>query len=108
MTPMKTCCGRETSTVERGSSFEIEVDGESIVAFAGESVAAALLAAGRRVFRRSPRFGEPRGAFCGMGACFDCLMIVDGMPGVRACQTPARPGMKIETQDGLSMRMLAP
>lgn len=47
--------------------------------------------------RITPRSGEPRGLFCGMGVCFDCLVRVDGRPGVRACLEPVRDGMHVET-----------
>ncbi|MGI6603771.1 MAG: (2Fe-2S)-binding protein [bacterium] len=79
----------------------IEVDGRSITAREGEPIAAALLAAGIRVFRTTRRLGHPRGLFCGIGRCTDCVMIVDGIPNVRTCVTPVRAGMKIETQRGL-------
>lgn len=75
-------------------------DGRELFAYEGETVAAALLAAGRRAFRRTGRRGEPRGLLCGMGICFDCLVRVDGRPNVRACQTPVAEGMRVETQRG--------
>lgn len=79
----------------------IEVDGKRIPARRGEPIAAALLAAGIRVFRTTHHRGEPRGPFCGVGRCTDCVMTVDGVPNVRTCVTPVRDGMKIETQRGL-------
>lgn len=97
---MKTELGRDMETVARGEPFTIDVDGIAFSAFEGETVAAVMLAVGRRTLRRTARFEMPRGVYCGMGTCFDCLMVVDGMPNVRACQTPARPGMKVETQTG--------
>ena len=45
--------------------------------------------------------GYPRGIFCGIGRCTDCVMTVDGQPNVRTCVTPVRAGMKVETQQGL-------
>ncbi len=80
----------------RGRPIEIEVDGEPVQAYEGESIAAALLASGRRVFRHTAG-GRPRGLFCGMGACFDCLVQVDDDPSVRSCVTQVRAGMKIRT-----------
>jgi hypothetical protein len=71
-----------------------------LLAYEGETVAAALLADGRRAFRRTVRRGEPRGLLCGMGVCFDCLVRVDGRPNVRACQTPVAEGMRVETPRG--------
>jgi hypothetical protein len=79
----------------------ITVDGEPLDARAGESVAAALLAHGRRVCRTTARTGEQRGIFCATGLCADCLMQIDGIPGMRACVTPVRAGMRVETQQGI-------
>jgi predicted molibdopterin-dependent oxidoreductase YjgC len=80
---------------------KIEVDGEVIEALQGETIASALIAQGRYVFRHTEKTGEPRGVFCAIGRCTDCLMIVDGIPNVRTCVTPVKEGMKIETQKGL-------
>ncbi|HZD57420.1 MAG TPA: (2Fe-2S)-binding protein, partial [Anaerolineales bacterium] len=52
------------------------------------------LSAGMRIFRHSPQ-GGPRGLFCGMGVCFECLVTIDDLPGQRACLTTVRPGMRI-------------
>jgi predicted molibdopterin-dependent oxidoreductase YjgC len=82
----------------RGDSFLLEVDGTPIIAYEGETVAAALLAAGYRTFRHTAH-GQPRGLFCGIGVCFDCLVTVDGRPHLRACQTLARPGMRVSLKD---------
>jgi predicted molibdopterin-dependent oxidoreductase YjgC len=79
----------------------IEFDGRAIPALDGEPVAAALLAAGVRVFRTMPGSGEPRGGFCMVGRCTDCLMTIDGALSVRACVTPVRDGMRVVTQQGL-------
>ena len=87
--------------VERGERLTFTFDGEVIVAFRGESVAAALLAAGRRTLRTTPVSSAPRGIFCGMGVCFDCLVVIDGAPSRRACVTLATEGMRVETQRGL-------
>lgn len=79
----------------------IYVDGESLQAREGETVAAALVATGRKCFRTTEKLGEPRGIFCAIGKCTDCVMTVDGMPNVRTCVTPVRDGMQIRTQEGL-------
>ncbi len=79
----------------------IYVDGKAIPAISGEPIAAALLAAGIKVFRKTAKKGYPRGIFCGIGRCTDCVMTVDGQPNVRTCVTPARENMRIETQNGL-------
>jgi len=77
------------------------VDGKEIAAKTGEPIAAALLAAGIRKFRVTPRFGNARGIFCGIGRCTDCVMTVNGQPNVRTCVTPVTNGMTVETQIGL-------
>jgi hypothetical protein len=72
-----------------------------VTAYLGESVAAAMLADGSGEFAtRTTRGGETRGVFCGMGVCFDCLVVVDGVPGTRACMTWVRAGMVVSRQDG--------
>jgi predicted molibdopterin-dependent oxidoreductase YjgC len=75
----------------------VTVDGEPVRAYAGESVATVLLALGQRSFRHTDKTHEPRGIFCGMGICFDCLVTIDGMENVRACMTLVEEGMAIET-----------
>jgi D-hydroxyproline dehydrogenase subunit gamma len=84
--------------VSRGEAVEIEIDGEKFTAHVGETVAGALMAVGQRVFRETFRLGRPRGLYCGMGVCFDCLVEVDGQPNTRACMTYVAGGMKIATQ----------
>jgi predicted molibdopterin-dependent oxidoreductase YjgC len=78
----------------------IYVDGRPLPAIEGEPIAAALLAAGIRQFRTTPKYGAPRGLFCAIGRCTDCIMTVDGRPNVRTCVTPVKDGMCIETQKG--------
>lgn len=75
----------------------ITVDGEPVQARAGDTVAAALVAAGRLALRRTLRGGAPRGVFCGMGICFDCVVRVNGLDGVRSCLTPVAEGMRVES-----------
>jgi D-hydroxyproline dehydrogenase subunit gamma len=87
--------------LERGPGVTILLDEEPVEAFEGETVAAVLLARGEIATRRTPG-GEPRGIFCGMGVCFDCLMIVDGVPNTRACMTWVREGLDVRFQDGLA------
>ncbi len=86
---------------ERSPDAKITVDGKEILAFTGEPIAAALLAAGIRKFRITPKDHSPRGIFCGIGRCTDCIMTVDGQPNVRTCVTPVRNGMVITSQKGL-------
>jgi predicted molibdopterin-dependent oxidoreductase YjgC len=89
---------RLTGAVSRGKQIQIVVDGEVVPAFDGESVAAAVLAAGRRALRVTPRRGDQRGMYCGIGICFDCVMTVEGQR-VRTCLTPVKDGMRIGTQN---------
>jgi predicted molibdopterin-dependent oxidoreductase YjgC len=80
-------------------TVEIVVDGQRIEVTEGVSVAAALLGSGRRAWRSSVS-GQPRGLFCGIGVCFECLSTVDGAAGVRTCVTAVAPGMRVETDGG--------
>jgi predicted molibdopterin-dependent oxidoreductase YjgC len=76
----------------------ITVDGEWVEGIAGQSFAGVLLAAGQLSWRRTAS-GAPRGVFCGIGACFDCLITVDGERDVRACRRPAFDGAVVHTQE---------
>jgi aerobic-type carbon monoxide dehydrogenase small subunit (CoxS/CutS family) len=76
----------------------ITVDGERVEGIAGQSLAGVLLAAGRLSWRRTES-GAPRGVFCGIGACFDCLITVDGERDVRACRRAAFDGAVVHTQE---------
>ncbi len=87
--------------VRRGDSFEIEVDGIPTSAHQGETVASVMLASGSQALRNTRKEGRPRGLFCGIGVCYDCLVVVDGRANVRACMTRAVPGMKVRTQQGI-------
>ncbi|NPV85111.1 MAG: (2Fe-2S)-binding protein [Anaerolineae bacterium] len=89
-----------SSDLKRGKKVQIFVDGETVEAFAGETIAAALLASGIKRFRYTRKKGDPRGIFCGMGVCFECLVTVNGESNVRACLTPVVDGMKIDTKSG--------
>jgi D-hydroxyproline dehydrogenase subunit gamma len=86
--------------LERGAEVTITVDGEPVTAYLGETVAAVLFAEGSAQTRTTVG-GSPRGVFCGMGTCFDCLVVVDGVPNTRACMTWVSDGMRISRQDGL-------
>ena len=84
--------------LERRSLVTIQVDGEPVAALEGETVAAALMGAGRRVFRDTARSAAPRGLYCGIGVCYDCLVIIGGQPNRRACMIPVTEGMQVRTQ----------
>ncbi|MCR6483092.1 (2Fe-2S)-binding protein [Amycolatopsis sp. OK19-0408] len=77
--------------------IRVTVDGEPVTGIAGQTVAGVLLAAGRLAWRTT-RSGAPRGVFCGIGACFDCLLTVNDVPDVRACRRRAVDGDEIRTQ----------
>ncbi|MEU6003276.1 MULTISPECIES: (2Fe-2S)-binding protein [unclassified Streptomyces] len=78
----------------------VTFDGREIPALPGQTVAAALWSAGITAWRTTRREGGPRGVFCGIGVCFDCLVEVNGRANQRACLVPAIPGAEIRTQDG--------
>lgn len=81
--------------------FEITLDGRPVPVVPGQSVGAALLAAGVRALRTTRVEGRPRGLFCGIGVCFDCLVTVNGQASLRACLVEARPGDVVTTQEGV-------
>jgi len=75
-------------------------DGKSLTGREGMPIAAALMDNGIRAFRHTPNRDEPRGIYCGIGQCNDCVVVVNGQPYVRSCVTPLEEGMVIETQHG--------
>lgn len=77
-------------------------DGKTLEGYEGEPIATALRAAGVMAHRYTKKKHEPRGVFCAIGRCTDCVMVVDGKPNVRTCITPLVEGMKVETQYGVS------
>jgi predicted molibdopterin-dependent oxidoreductase YjgC len=85
---------------EKGAALILTVDGKEIRARNGDTVAAAMLAAGSGRFRTTPVSGAPRAPYCMMGVCFDCLVTIDGVGSRQACLVPVREGMAIETQQG--------
>jgi len=100
MTDLRIQSDRDSAAIERGLSFEFTFDDQPIRAYDGETIGAALTAAGVVTFRTTRRGRRPRGLFCGIGVCYDCLVVVDGRPNRRACLTPARPGAVVHTQHG--------
>ena len=90
--PLDASAGRRTVTVEfNGRPLQVED---------GQSVAAALLAAGVSRFRSTPVSGAPRAPYCMLGVCFECLMEIDGVASRQACLIQVREGMSIRTQEG--------
>ena len=90
----------DLAEVERSDPFTFRFEGRPISAYPGETIGAALMAAGIVTFRSTRRQQRPRGIFCGIGICFDCLVVVDGRPNQRACITAARPDMTVHIQIG--------
>ncbi|MFH2040522.1 MAG: (2Fe-2S)-binding protein [Chloroflexota bacterium] len=84
--------------IDRGDSFEIKFNGQNITAYHGETIATVLLGSGMKMLHHSTLSGEPRGVFCGMGLCYDCLVTLNGEPNIRACRTYAQPGDVVEGQ----------
>ncbi|MGB1005698.1 MAG: (2Fe-2S)-binding protein [Thalassobaculaceae bacterium] len=81
-------------------------EGRQIVGRTGDTVAAALFEAGQPISRATAKDGAPRGPFCMMGGCFDCLMVIDGQANRQACQTIIRDGMTVARQLGASSRVV--
>ncbi|MFD3543698.1 (2Fe-2S)-binding protein [Streptomyces sp. NPDC058662] len=87
--------------------YPIAFDGRELAAQSGQSIAAVLWGAGILAWRSTREGGAPRGAFCGIGSCYDCLVTVNGTPNQRACLVPARPGDTVTTQEGTGRADLA-
>ena len=80
------------------STLTITLDGQPLKVAPGDSVAAAVLASGDPACRRTPVTDSARAPFCMMGACFDCLMEIDGVPNRQACLVEVREGMQVRRQ----------
>lgn len=80
--------------------IRFKFNGAPVEAMAGDSVAAALLAGGHLTLRHTPTDDAPRGPYCMMGACFECLVDIDGQPNVQACMTIVRDGMTVSAMRG--------
>ncbi len=87
---------------KKGKLVSFNYDGKTLQGYEGEPVAMALKAAGVMVHRYTAKKHQPRGIFCAIGRCTDCVMVVDGVPNVRTCMTPLVEGMKVETQYGVT------
>ncbi len=79
-------------------------NGKTLEGLEGEPIAVALRAAGVMVHRYTKKRHEPRGVFCAIGRCTDCVMIVNGKPNVRTCITPLEEGMTVQTQYGVTAK----
>jgi sarcosine oxidase, subunit alpha len=82
--------------IDRSQVVGFEFDGRPVEAFEGDTIGSALYAAGQRTFSRSFKYHRRRGLLCCAGQCPNCLVAVDGAPGVRACTEPVREGMWVE------------
>lgn len=85
---------------EKGRLVSFTFDGKPYEGYEGEPIAAALKASGVMIHRYTTKRHEPRGIFCAIGRCTDCVMIVDGKPNIRTCITPLQEGMQVCTQYG--------
>jgi hypothetical protein len=84
----------------RQATISVEVEGRTVMVPPGASAAAAVLIAGLSSIRETPVGHQPRGPYCMMGICFDCLAEIDGVPNRQSCMVAARPGMRIQRQRG--------
>ena len=75
---------------------QLVFDGQEIDILEGDTLGSCLMRAGVPMIRRS-RSGEPRGLYCAIGVCNDCLVSLDGVRNVRACVTIARPGARVQS-----------
>ncbi|WP_455677827.1 (2Fe-2S)-binding protein [Sharpea azabuensis] len=87
-----------------GKLVKFTCDGKTLEGYEGEPIASALRVNGIMVHRYTAKRHEPRGVFCAIGRCTDCVMIVDGIPNVRTCITPLKAGMVVMTQYGVSAK----
>lgn len=87
---------------KKGRTVAFTYNGRKLTGCEGEPIASALKAAGVMVHRYTKKEHKPRGIFCAIGRCTDCVMVVDGQPNVRTCVTPLKEGMKVQTQYGVS------
>jgi len=85
---------------KRGKRVYFTFNGRKIEGYDNETIAAALHAAGIKVYGHTPVKNRPRGFFCAIGKCSSCFMTVNGIPNVRSCTTKLREGMVIKSQEG--------
>ena len=90
--------------MSRQAEVTFRFDGEDCQGREGEPIAAARHASGHKVHRYTQRDHKPRGIFCMIGKCTDCVMVVNGVPNVRTCITALEAGMDVRTQDGAVAR----
>jgi len=89
---------------EKGRLVKFYCDNRELQGYEGEPVAAALRAAGILVHRHTKKNAAPRGIFCAIGRCTDCVMVIDGKANIRTCVTPLVEGMQVQTQYGTAAK----
>jgi predicted molibdopterin-dependent oxidoreductase YjgC len=89
---------------QKGELVTFTLDGKELQGYEGEPIAVALHALGILKHRETAKLHKPRGIFCAIGRCTDCVMVVDGVPNTRTCITPLKAGMKVMTQYGYSAK----
>lgn len=90
--------------IDKGRKVKFFFNGKELEGYEGEPIAVSLKAQGLMVHRYTKKRHEPRGIFCSIGRCTDCVMIVNGKPNVRTCITPLEEGMQVQTQYGVSAK----
>ena len=91
-------------TFQKGRPVTFRFDGRELRGYEGEPIAMALKANGVMIHRYTTKHSEPRGIFCAIGRCTDCVMVVDGKPNVRTCVALLKEGMEVETQYGVTKK----
>jgi predicted molibdopterin-dependent oxidoreductase YjgC len=86
-----------TKNIRRTPKVQIKVNGHEIDAYRGETVLAALVASGYKKLKKSHVTGELRGPLCGMGVCYECQVMIDGIPNLRSCMIEVEDKMEIRT-----------
>jgi sarcosine oxidase subunit alpha len=85
--------------VNRGKKINVLINGTQVDAYEGELVSTVLQAEGIYVFNHKHKTGKPSGIYCAMGVCYECLVTVDGVVNIRACQTFVKDQMEIQTSE---------
>ncbi|MDD2493807.1 MAG: (2Fe-2S)-binding protein [Tissierellia bacterium] len=85
---------------DKSKKVKFTFNGQELEGYEGETIQAALHAAGVKVLGKSIKMHRPRGFYCAIGNCSSCFMIVDGVPNVKTCVTDLKEGMVVETQEG--------
>ncbi len=99
MKPFPAADNLRITSISRRPAIHICVNGRMITATPGETVLAALTAAGLRVLKKSNVCGDARGPFCGMGVCYECLVTINGVPKQRSCMIEVEDNMEILTYE---------